>query len=485
MARNLPTDLREAREVARYDGEADVIVVGLGMAGSCAMMEACDRGAQVLILERAGGGGGTSANSGGLIYLGGGTPVQKAAGFDDDPEEMFKFLVAASGPSADEEKIRPYCDGSVELFHWLEAQGLPFKRSFYQEPSMESPTDDCLVFSGGEDAAPYDRVARPAPRGHKPQVEGKAGPFLMQKILEASQRRPAQVETNTLCETLVVEPDGRVVGVVARTAGEERVFRARRGVVLAAGGFSANSEMVAQHVPQLSGCNPKNATEGDDGRGIRMGQAAGGTTLRMDQAEVALPVTIPYRLGRGIFVNRHGQRFINEDTYYGHIGIEALFGQGGCAWLLVDESSFEVNMVGMQPAFVAETLAELEEEAGFTPGALQMTVELYNRFAAERRDPLFGKRASMLQPIAAQPFALLDARKEHCFYACMTLGGLLTRPGGEVVNPDGDAIPGLYAAGRTTALFAGRGYAGSGISLGDGAFFGRWAGRSAASASPV
>lgn len=471
--------------MVRYDAEADVIVVGLGIAGSCAMMEACDRGAEVLVLERAGGGGGTSANSGGLIYLGGGTPVQKATGFDDEPEEMFKFLVAASGPAADEEKIRPYCDGSVELFHWLEAQGLPFKRSFYGEPGMESPTDDCLVFTGGEDAAPFDQIARPAPRGHKPQVEGKAGPFFMQKILEATGRRAASLETDTLCETLVVEVDGRVVGVVARTAGEERVFRARRGVVLSAGGFSVNSEMVARHVPQLEGCNPKNATEGDDGRGIRMGQAAGGTTLRMDQAEVALPVTIPHRLGRGIFVNRLGQRFINEDTYYGHIGVEALFGQDGEAWLLVDESSYEVNMVGMQPAFVGETIAELEEEAGFPPGALQATVGLYNRFAERGQDPLFGKRASMVQPITSAPFALLDARKEHCFYACMTLGGLVTRPGGEVVNPDGEVIPGLYAAGRTTALFTGRGYAGSGISLGDGAFFGRWAGRSAASASPV
>ncbi len=485
MDRLLPTELRDARAVNRTDDEADVVIVGLGIAGACAAMEACDTGADVLVIERAGGGGGTSANSGGLVYLGGGTPVQEAAGFEDTPEEMFKFLVAASGPGADEDKIRTYCEGSVELFHWLENQGLPFKRSFHPEPGMESPTDDCLVFSGGEDAAPFASVARPAPRGHKPRTEGKAGPFLMQRILAATARRPARQVLDTLCETLVVEPDGRVVGVVARTAGEERIFRARRGVILSAGGFSTNSEMVSRHVPQLGPCRPKNATEGDDGRAIRMGEAAGGTLLRMDQAEVALPVTIPHRLGRGVFVNERGQRFINEDTYYGHIGIEALFHQHGRVWLLVDDAIFEVNMVGMQPAHVAESMAELETAGGFPEGALQATVEHYNRYAKEGRDPVFGKRPGMTQALDRPPYALLDARTQSCFYACMTLGGLATRPGGEVIGPDGTVVPGLYAAGRTAALFSGRGYAGSGISLGDGAFFGRLAGRSAAAAAPV
>ena len=63
---------------------------------------------------------------------------------------------------------------------------MPFKHSFYPEPSMESPTDDCLVFTGGEDTWPYNEIARPAPRGHKPQTEAAAGGFLMQRIIEAS-----------------------------------------------------------------------------------------------------------------------------------------------------------------------------------------------------------------------------------------------------------------------------------------------------------
>jgi autotransporter-associated beta strand protein len=117
--------VRRPREVPRWDAEADVIVVGQGIAGRCAALEACHAGADVLVLERAGAGGGTSANSGGLIYLGGGTPVQRATGHDDDPEQMFRFLMAASEPGPCEEKIRVFCEQSVEHFHWLEGQGCP------------------------------------------------------------------------------------------------------------------------------------------------------------------------------------------------------------------------------------------------------------------------------------------------------------------------------------------------------------------------
>ncbi len=483
MERVRPTDLRPLSDVSRFAAEADVIVVGLGCAGASALIEASDAGASVLLLERAGGGGGTSANSGGLVYLGGGTPVQKASGFEDDPDEMFEFLVAVSSPGADEDKIRLFCDGSVEHFHWLEAQGLPFKRSFHPEPSMESATDDCLVYSGGEDAWPWNEVARPAPRGHKPQTPGKAGPFFMQRLLRAVERRPARFEWNALVETLVVDADGRVAGVVARRAGEELCYRARRGVVLAAGGFAMNPDMVRLHVPQIEPCVAKNGTEGDDGRGIRMGQAAGGDLLRMDQAEVALPGTIPHRLSRGLYVNEHGQRFINEDTYYGHIGIEALFGQRGRVYLLLDDAVYERGLVGLEPAHVAGTIAELESDAGFPRGALQATVELYNRAAHTGEDPQHHKRRDCVVPLETPPFALVDCAVERFVYACMTLGGLRTGASGEVLTPDGDAVPGLHAVGRTAALFCGRGYAGSGISLSDGTFFGRRAGRAAVGAT--
>jgi 3-oxo-5alpha-steroid 4-dehydrogenase len=470
--------LIDRQEFGPWNTEADVVVVGLGCAGACAAIEASDAGANVVVIDSAGGGG-TSANSGGLIYLGGGTPVQQACGFDDSAEEMFKFLMAASQPGPCEEKIRPFCEHSVEHFHWLEAQGVPFKRTFWEEPGMESPTDDCLVYSGGENCHPYRDIAAPAPRAHKPQARRAAGGFFMQKMIEAARARPLSIREDTRVSALVMD-GGAIAGVVAQSGGDRAFVRARRGVVLATGGFILNDEMVQRYAPILSRCNTKNATAGDDGSGILLGMAAGARVVRMETGEVALPTTIPNRLGRGIFVNQQGQRFINEDTYYGHIGIATLYRQNGCAWLLLDNETFERNFVGMQPAFVEDTVADLEAAAGFPAGALQCTVDVYNRHARNGDDPLFHKRRDMLRPITAAPFALLDSRVGSAIFATFTLGGLDTTPSGAVLDSGGGEIPGLYAAGRAAALFCGHGYPGSGISLADGTFFGRWAGRSAA-----
>jgi len=478
--RILPSEPRRVDEVRGWDLEADVVVVGLGIAGACAAMQAADAGVDVLVLERAGGGGGTSANSGGLVYLGGGTPVQEACGFDDTPDEMYAFLAAISEPGADTERIRLFCDESVEHFHWLESKGLHFKRSFYEEPGLESETDDCLVYTGGENCHPWSGIAKPAARGHKPQTVGKAGPFLMQCLLESVDAHPLRIEADVLVETLVVDGEGAVVGCVARRAGQELRVHARRGLVLAAGGFIMNEEMVALHAPVLLRCNVRNGVDGDDGRGIRMGQGAGGDVLRMDLGEVALPSTIPNRLSRGIYVNRRGQRFINEDTYYGHVGVEGLLRQGGEVYLLLDETSYERGLVGLEPRWVAESVAELEAEAGFPDGALQTTVELYNRHAARGEDPLFHKRAEMIRPLDSPPFALIDSSTDAAIWATFTIGGLRTDRDARVLTPDGVAVPGLYAAGRTAALFCGHGYPGSGISLADASYFGRRAARHAA-----
>ncbi len=473
-----PSQVQRECEVRAWDDQADIVVVGFGAAGACAAIEAREAGADVLVLERAGGGGGTSALSGGLIYMGGGTPVQQACGFEDSPEEMFRFLMAALGPEPDEAKIRLFCEKSVEHFHWLEAHGVPFKRSFYDEPGLEAPTDDCLVYSGGEDAWPFDRIARPAPRAHKPQHPAAAGGFLMRTLVAATEKSGARIVCDARTETLVVADDGRVVGVVVRHDGSLKHVRAHRGVVLTAGGFVKSEEMVARHQPRLAPCSFKLGVDGDDGRAIRMAMGAGADAIRMDAAEVALPITPPRRLVRGIVVNRHGQRFVNEDSYYGRVGQESLFRQDGRVYLVVDNAIYERNAMGWEADFVEETVEELERSAGFPPGALVSTVEHYNRFASRGEDPVFHKGPALLQPLVSPPFAAIDCRPEKVLWAVFTLGGLHTRTTGEVLDPDGREIAGLFAAGRTTSGIAAYGYC-SGISLGDATFFGREAGRSA------
>jgi len=472
--------VRPAHRVARWDREADVVIVGLGAAGACAAIEAAEAGAEVLVLERASGGGGTSALSTGQIYLGGGTPIQQACGFEDSPEEMFKYLMASCGPGPDEAKIRLYCDGSVAHFHWLVALGVPFKPTFYGDGSY-TPTDDCLSFSGSELAYPYRDLARPAPRGHTvqhPSIE--AGAVLMQRLLAAVERTTAAVQPDALVQTLVVD-DGRVVGLVARVDGREQVIRARRGVILAAGGFINNRAMVDRYAPLLRKCRFRAACDGDDGRGIRMGMGAGGAAIRMDVGCIVLPFTVPKVLMKGILVNRRGMRFINEDVYQTVVGEAALLREGGEVFLITDNETFARPFAPAEIAAVEDTVADLERALGMPGGSLQHTVAVHNEHAARGEDPLFHKAAEYLAPLVHPPFAALDYTTRNSLYTVFTLGGLHTLPTGQVLTPDGDVVPGLWAAGRTTSGLAAQGYS-SGLSLADATFFGRLAGRGAAAA---
>jgi len=480
--RLLSTEPVDVDEIGRWDLEADVVVVGLGASGACAALGATEIGADVLVLEASGGAGGTSAMSGGLIYLGGGTPIQQACGFEDTAEDMFAFLMAACGPGADEAKVRLYCDESVDHYHWLVGRGVPFKAGFYPEPGLEPPTDDALVYSGGEDAHPFDQIARPAPRGHKPQKRHAAGGFLMERLAEAVAATDARVAPDARVQRLVLD-GARVVGLVARQGGHDVAVRARCGVVLCAGGFVHSDEMVARHTPLVATCSLRLGNDFDDGTGIRMAQSIGAAVMRMDAAECAVPMTPPRSLVAGILVNGQGQRFINEDTYYGRVGQEVLLRQEGEAYLIVDEALYEVTRAGLQASWVCETVEELEAEIGLPAGSLVSTFDLYQRHAADGADPLFKKSGEFVRPLVP-PLGAYDLRVANpaAFYATFTLGGLSTTVDGEVLTVDGAPIPGLFAAGRTTSGIAAGGYV-SGISLGDGTFFGRRAGRAAAGGS--
>jgi len=471
--------LRDAGDVRRWDEECDVAVLGLGAAGAAAALEAGRAGADTLVLERAGGGGGTSAMSGGVLYLGGGTALQRACGFEDSPEAMFAYLMASSGESPDEAKMRLYCEGSVAHYDWLVEQGVPFKPVFYHGCSGEPPTDDGLVWSGSERVHPFCEIAAPAPRGHVPKMEHQAGPLLMQTLCQAVEKSPARIATNHRGVALVQERDGRIAGLVAESFGEERAIRARRGVVLTTGGFINDDEMIAAHQPLVRRCSFRVGAEGDDGSGIRLGMAAGAAAIHMDAASISLPVTQPWGLKRGILIDASGQRFISEDSYYGRLGEWALFHHDGRAWLVVDDAVFEKPEYPREVAAVGETPAELERELRLPEGSLEATLSLYNRHAERGCDPVFHKSGEYVQPLVKPPFGAFDCTTEGSLYAAFTLGGLRTDVDGRVQDVAGEVIPGLFGAGRATSGLAVGSYS-SGLSLGDGTFFGRRAGRCAA-----
>lgn len=401
----------DVSEVAAWDHEADVVVAGFGTAGSAAAAEAAGAGADVLVLERTGGWeSAAGALAGGLIYLGGGTSVQKACGFEDSAEHMFEFLMAAMGPGVDDARCRTYCEGSVEHFDWLVACGVPFKPTFWETPAWEPPLDDGLMYSGGENAFPFNELVPPAPRAHVPQMEHKktgrrgGGWMLLKAITDTALARGVAVHYDTVVERLVTGAAGEVLGVVARRYSERVNVRARNGVVLSTGSFTYSDPMLHAHTPWLLG-RPGSAVEAHDGRSILMAQALGADVRHMDAFECALGID-PALMVRGVLVNKQGQRFINEDTYPGRIAHAILRTQDNDAFLVIDEESWEsspvplrMKFLKLRPTWAAATPAELEQDMGLPDGTLEATLSVWNRHAEGGTDPVFHKASKWVRPI--------------------------------------------------------------------------------------
>jgi 3-oxo-5alpha-steroid 4-dehydrogenase len=472
----------ELADVDSFDAETDVFVAGFGAAGSCIAHAAREAGAEVLVAERASGAGGAAALSEGIVYLGGGTPVQVVCGFEDSVDNMVRYLLAACGPEPDEAKVVAYAEASLAHFDWLVARGVDYDARLDVETQMAPRGTEGLVWSGGEDAWPFNEIAVPAPRGHLAKTERSTGWLLMQKLSTAAVTAGADVSYDTRVERLIID-HGRVVGAVVTRYGERMAVKAHRGVVLAAGGFIWNDDMLGRHAPSLLLGTWKVGTETDDGRGIEMAQAVGAQVKNMHAGEVSLPIIPPRRLIEGIIVDGGGQRFINEDTYMGRVGQAALYDRDATCFLVIDEAGYEPNWMGLEASWVCETVDELETQMGVPVGSLEATLALYNRHAELGIDPAFHKRRERVRPLVP-PLGAFDLRRGAAPYAPFTLGGLETTVAGAVLDLSGAPIPGLFAAGRTTAGICSFGYA-SGLSIGDSTLFGRFAGRTAATSPTV
>ena len=207
--------------------------------------------------------------AGGLIYLGGGTPTQKACGIEDSTEDLFNYLMLAAGPNADPERVRLYAEGNLEHYEWLIRQGMEFKPEFYAGKNTNTPGDEGLIYSGNEACHGFREVARPTPRGHKGKVWGEGGgTMLMEKLIASVTEKGVRIRCDCRALTAILDDEGRVIGVVARIDGAERNIRARRGLVLCAGGFIMNTEMLERHAPQLLRDTYPNGNPNDNGSGI-------------------------------------------------------------------------------------------------------------------------------------------------------------------------------------------------------------------------
>lgn len=478
-----PELLRES-QIAAWNDTADVIVIGYGIAGACAALEARRAGADVLVIERASGGGGASALSAGIFYLGGGTAVQKAVGYDDTPEDMFKFLMASTG-APDARMVRRFCDDAAAHFDWLESQGVPFERTYYKDKAVIAPTSDCLASTGNEKAWPYYTFAKPVPRGHKVAKEGDGGGALaMNALIARCADEGVRVATDSQVKALVRDDAGRIMGVRVRQTGGPVHLRARRGVILAAGGFGMNRELMRQYAPRLPETAEALGIPHNDGAALMLGLSAGAATQAMGGTIATSSFYPPGELIKGIVVNKRGERFVAEDSYHGRTAEHIAEQPDAAAWLILDSEIFAYPQIQHRLVDGWDTVAEMEVGLKLPPGSLQKTMAEYNKAAAQGSDPLWNKHPDWVKPLDKGPYAAFDLSYTSSTYRYLTLGGIRTTAESEVIGEDGLIIPGFYAAGACVSSIPqdGKGYA-SGLSLGPGSYYGRVAGINAARAT--
>lgn len=491
MSTEIPETV-EAGSVREWSDEVDVVVIGFGIAGGCAAVSAAAAGARVLVLEKAAAAGGTTSLAGGHFYLGGGTAVQQATGHEDSPEEMYKYLVAMSR-EPEHDKIRAYCEGSVEHFEWIESLGFQFERSYYPGKVVVPPGTEGLSYTGNEKVWPFCEEAKPAPRGHSVPVPGELGgaAMVIDLLLKRAAELGVQIRYETGVTNLVVGGD-RVVGVRWKHFGDTGYVKAG-AVLIAAGGFAMNADMVAEYTPAL-GAKRRTKHHGevepyilgntnDDGLGIRMGISAGGVAKNLDQLFITAAAYPPEILLTGVIVNKDGQRFVAEDSYHSRTSAFVLEQPDQTAYLIVDEAHMQMPEMPLIKFIDGwETVAEMEAALGIPEGRLAATLDRYNEYAARGEDPDFHKQPDYVAAQDKGPWAAFDLTLGRAMYSGFTMGGLAVSIDGEVLREDGSPIAGLYAAGACASNIAqdGKGYA-SGTQLGEGSFFGRRAGTHAAS----
>ena len=491
MSDQIPPTLR-ANDIQEWSDHVDVVVIGFGIAGGCAAVSAAAEGARVLVLERAAVAGGTTAMAGGHFYLGGGTAVQEATAHDDSPEEMYKYLVAVSR-EPEYDKIRAYCEASVEHFNWLENLGFQFERSFYPGKIVVPPGTEGLSYTGNEKVWPFCEQAKPAPRGHSVPVPGELGgaAMVIELLVKRAEELGVQVRYETGATGLILDEGGAVVGVSWKRFTEAGAAKAN-SVIIAAGGFAMNKEMVARYTPAL-GQQRRTKHHGlvepyilgnpyDDGLGIRLGESAGGVAKNLDQMFITAAAYPPEILLTGVVVNKEGKRFVAEDSYHARTSAFVLEQPEQTAYLIVDEAHMqmpEMPLIKFIDGY--ETVAEMEIALGIPQGNLAATLSRYNEYAAGGEDPDFHKQPEYVAAQDKAPWAAFDLSLGRAMYSGFTMGGLAVTVDGEVLREDGSVVPGLYAAGACASNIAqdGKGYA-SGTQLGEGSFFGRRAGAHAA-----
>ena len=487
--------------------DADVVVVGAGGAGMTAAIEAIDAGLNVVIIESQAMVGGNSVRSTGGLNAAK-TPLQDENEFAEEAG-VEKQLAAAADNWADNEAITALAETVQE--QWAAYQENP--EGYFDTPELfeldtmiggkginDIELVKTLVENSADAVAWLESIGAPLPsvssfggasvkRIHRPvDDEGKTisvGSFIVPILQQNLTDRGVDVMLETTATALLTE-DGAVTGVEAVGPSGETVTINAKAVVLATGGFGANLEKVVEEKPDLEGFMTTNAP-GILGQGIEMAQAIGADTVDMEQiqihptvqADTASLITEGLRGDGAILVNEEGLRFTDEVGTRDAVSAAEIAQTNSHSYLIVDQAMVDASSViqgYINKGFTTEgeTYEALAEALGIDAEAFAKTMEDWNSYVEAKEDPDFG-RTSFASPLDSAPFYAINvtAGIHH------TMGGLKIDPAAEVIDTEGNVIPGLFAAGEVTGGVHGANRLG-GNAVADFVVFGRIAGTSAA-----
>jgi len=419
-------DAAAAAEGQEIEKSADVVVLGSGLAGFSAALEARRAGASVLLLEKMPYVGGNTLLSGGYMY-GHGSKLHVKHGVEDTVDDLVGYWLARAHGNADEKLLRLVAEKSGETIDWLmDSVGVEF--------------DDQMRATGTSAVLRCTHTVGNG-RGLIPTVYNK----VLEEGIEVLLETPA-VE--------LIEKDGKVCGVIA-ASGKDKLVISAKAVILATGGFDADMELIAKYSPELLPTVSANVCPGNTGDGIRMAEALGAATVFkggligqkvIEGVGYAAPMNASLRGLAHLSVTEKGARYVNETADY-PVYIEMMH-KTGCDrfFHIVDsevENEYLEEAVEVGAAFKADTLEELAQITGMDTETFLSAVARYNDLCERGVDVDYGKAAEKMIAIDKGPFYAIRLLPS----SIGSLGGVKIDLDTHVVREDGSIIEGLYAAG--------------------------------------